>query len=1003
MIASLKGYSRIARTLLGVLGALLVIGIVGSMLMGVRAKRNAQDMVVAQARSIADSSLSLVFEPSDVTAPVAAVRAAELTTQIQSVVVDPSDFDQITVYSPEGTILYSTEVGRIGNELPGESDRIKAALKDTPQITNYQGNISIMLPLVFRSGVGDPAVVQLTRPDTPIATAAAPWNTNAVFLFAMLIVLGLAVFGVARLLSVVANSPERAAELPRAVAVAQQPVRAAASQPGMREEAEARRRAEDRATAAEEHLVLLQDQYRKSLEELQSLRALDREPNTATAPDPTIEKRALRAEGQVKTLEQQLDTLRTERTRLGEQLQDALRVPVDADASRVPSLEREKEDLLRQLDRSRAELTEALLSPRTSPEGSDDELRGELDATHVELLRTKDDLSSAGTMLDRARRELDDARIELRALRNEEQRAAMLEGELRSTKAELASKEASFRADLVERESEFEDKVRETREGFQRQITDMQSSYEAQVKQTEAELAGRITEAESTARRAAAELETVRVDLDAARVDVEAARGEAASREQRLLQAHDELLATREQVKSLGAEIKERSAAVTQAHKEVEDIRRSLVGAQADISRTDGAVEDVRAELELERQRAESADQAATIAAHERDALQDRLDKLIRQLDDAAADNQELNRRLQDSDARRQLELADDPGRSQIDELLRVTQERLAAQTEKLISAEDRVRDLETDLSSAADRADLAEAEIRTHQMSEALREMREHDVAATRDAATQREISAATSAAIDAGALDDRRASSPLLKELSMDAKKSLAKIDGITKLLKHKKDAKDQAQLMKQLATHTRRLDHTVADLIDADRLANGTVELTIKRTDMEALVNRVVEESGADGDNDIRIVADPLKLKIDAQRTEQIITGLLRMSAERTQNGKTIVVRLQHVDGGAMLSVEDPGSPSESAISAVVRRFAEVQGGSVKAEATESGGCAFRVFLPDGAGTGAPVESPALQITVEELDTEPEDVWEAEAAHQTLAAELRRVAHLPSDAKS
>src|SRR4029077_5493050 len=177
---------------------------------------------------------------------------------------------------------------------------------------------------------------------------------------------------------------------------------------------------------------------------------------------------------------------------------------------------------------------------------------------------------------------------------------------------------------------------------------------------------------------------------------------------------------------------------------------------------------------------------------------------------------------------------------------------------------EDRVKELESGLTAAAERADLAEAENRTHQMSEALREMREHDVATTRDATTQREISAATSAAIDAGALEDGRATSPLLKELSMNAKKSLAKIDAITKLMKHKKDPKDQTQLMKQLATFTRRLDHTVGDIADAENLSNGTVELAIKRTDMEALINRVVEESGADADNDIRVVADALKLR-------------------------------------------------------------------------------------------------------------------------------------------
>jgi len=1043
MIASLKGYSRIARILLGILGGLLIIGIIGSVYMGVRAKRNAQDMVVAQAQAIADSSLSLLFQPSDLTAPVSAARADDLTTQIKSVVTDPSDFDSVTMYSPEGTVLYSTDPGRIGNELPGEKDQIKEALKDDPQVSTYQGTVSILLPFQFRSGVGAPAAVELTRSDAPIASADTPWNTNAMFLFGMLIVLGLAVFGVARLLQV-ASAQAIAADLPKATAAPTPPAARPSPQPGLREEGEARRKAEDRARAAEERLALLQDQYRKSLEELQDYRELAREPRGPS--DTELEERALRAEGIVRDLEQKVQTLDGERGKLSEQLRDALRVPVDADAGRVAALEAEAVDLRAELEVAKNELRDAIMhadragvsdgedarrvaeletettqlraelelartelreaivrAERPDAAVDDTGMRAELDTVHVELLRTRDDLTTANTIADRARRELDDARTELRALRNEEQRAAMLEDELRGAKAELESREASYRADLVEREADLEQKVRETREAFQQQLTEMEASYRSQVEQAETQLADRILEAEATARRAAAELETARVDLDAMQEDLQAARAEAESREQRVLQAHEELLKARQETKDLAKEIKERSTTVAQAHKDTDDIRRSLAAAQADLTRADGAIDEARAELEMERQRADQADQAATSAARERDQLQERVDKLIHQLDDAAADNQETNRRLQDFEARRQLELADDQGRTQIDELLRVTQERLAGQTEKLITAEDRVRDLEMEVAAATERADVAEAENRTHQMSDALSEMREQDVATTRDAATQRDVSAATSSAIEAGALEDRRSTSPLLRELSVDAKRSLAKIDGITKLLKHRKDAKDQAPLMKQLATYTRRLDHAVADIADAEKLANGTIDLSIKRSDMEALVNRVVEESSADADHDIRVVAGPLKLRIDAQRTERIVAGLLQTSTERTQGGKTIVVRLQQAEGGATISVEDPGQPSEAAVSPIVRTFAEIQGGSITAEAID-GGTAFRVFLPDGAGTGA---SPKLQITVDEVEGEQgeqgEDAWEAEAAHQELAAELRRFAQLQGDAKA
>src|SRR3954451_17709300 len=202
----------------------------------------------------------------------------------------------------------------------------------------YQGTVSKKLPFQFRSGVGAPAAVELTRSDAPIASADNPWNTNAMFLFGMLIVLGLAVFGVARLLQVVAAQPG-AADLPRAIAARARLVARPMQQPGLREEGDARRKAEDRARAAEERLALLQDQYRKSLEELQKSREIAREPRPDT--DPALEDRALRAEGQVRDLEQKVQTLDGERAKLSDQLRDALRVPVDADAGRVAALEGE--------------------------------------------------------------------------------------------------------------------------------------------------------------------------------------------------------------------------------------------------------------------------------------------------------------------------------------------------------------------------------------------------------------------------------------------------------------------------------------------------------------------------------------------------------------------------------------------------------------------------------------------------------------------------------------
>jgi len=96
--------------------------------------------------------------------------------------------------------------------------------------------------------------------------------------------------------------------------------------------------------------------------------------------------------------------------------------------------------------------------------------------------------------------------------------------------------------------------------------------------------------------------------------------------------------------------------------------------------------------------------------------------------------------------------------------------------------------------------------------------------------------------------------------------------------------------------------------------------------------------------------------------------------------------------------MLSVEDPEPSSDASISPVVRRLAEAHGGTVKAESRDGGGSAFRVFLPDPEVQTDGATAPEVKILVDEAAGQPQDEpWEAETAHQQLAAELRRLAEL------
>ncbi|MEX0985619.1 MAG: hypothetical protein WD096_11320 [Actinomycetota bacterium] len=977
MIGSLRGYGTIARAILSVIMGLLVLALAGAIYMAMNARSRATEDVVGQAWSIAEGSLTLAFTPDDLAAPVSPERASELTTQIQAIVVDPSAFDDVTVYSTDAEILYSTRESLISSDLPGLRDDIRDVLRGNAHITSGEGSIGVLLPLRLRSGLGGDAVVQLSRPDDVINAAPGPWRTITMFVAGVLVMLLLVTWIVGRVLLV--GKTEEARASARTIArppASSRPV--TAPQPGLREESEARRRSEDRATAAEERLATVQEQYRKSLDDIRDME------RAAVGADPLAEERMLRAEGRLQTAEQQVATLTAERERLAAQLREASAERGDPEQEyRLRASEREATGLRAELEGANDELglTRRELETLRAQAGRTIGAERELTSSQTELMQTKDSLRAAQAELAVGMRELDDARREIRALRTEEQRATMFEDELRAAKAESASLRASQRAELVEREAEFEEKVRATREEFQRQIESLETSFKEQVDQREAELAGRIARAELTARDATRELESVRTEL-------EAAEAEASGREHRVLQTAGELTDRRSEIAALQAELTERTMAVTQARKEAEDLRHVLVGLQADAAQREEATGSVRADLQHALERADEAIAALTAADRDRAALSDRVEKLNTMLEAAVAENADLNRRAQDSEARRQLELANDPARAEIDSLLHVTQERLAGQTEKLIAAEDRARELESGLQTATERLEVMEGELRTHQMAETLREMRASEVV----------VAGENPPASQPAPLEDRRSTGPFLQELSMDAKNSMARINGIAQLLKHKRDAKDQTQLIKQLAAYARRLDATVSDLTDAEQLVRGTVELQVRRADLGALARRVVEESGIAGDREVTVSVEPVTIRIDPQRAEQILISLLRNADDRTN--KSITVRLQSVEGGGLLSVEDPETSSDASMSPVVRRLAEIMGGWAKVEGRDGGGSAFRVFLPDGA---APVSegrpeaepNPALRIVVDEPSQEG---WEPNA-EQILSQELRRLAEQES----
>jgi signal transduction histidine kinase len=336
--------------------------------------------------------------------------------------------------------------------------------------------------------------------------------------------------------------------------------------------------------------------------------------------------------------------------------------------------------------------------------------------------------------------------------------------------------------------------------------------------------------------------------------------------------------------------------------------------------------------------------------------------------------------------------------------MLRVTQDRLTGSTERFVEVEQRAAATEADLAAAREQIEELESRIRTSEMSQAVKAIRGEDHEAVPGAETV--------TVGEADPMEDRRAATPFMKELSLDAKKTLTSILGLSLTLKHKKQPNEQAPLLRQLATYARRLDHTVADLLEADKLARGEVELHPRRTDLEALVQRVVEESQASSEHDMRLQTERIVASVDPIRTEQILMGLLRGASDRTPPGSAITVRLTKAEGGALISVEDMETSSDASLSPVVARFADVQGGWAKVESRPNGGSAFRVFLPaegvmpDEPTTEGDDDQIEIAVTIRSEDVVPDEPTEAQriemavedddpwAAGQLLVQELQKL---------
>jgi K+-sensing histidine kinase KdpD len=225
------------------------------------------------------------------------------------------------------------------------------------------------------------------------------------------------------------------------------------------------------------------------------------------------------------------------------------------------------------------------------------------------------------------------------------------------------------------------------------------------------------------------------------------------------------------------------------------------------------------------------------------------------------------------------------------------------------------------------------------------------------------------------------------LQEAVAAEVRRPLTSILGLTLALKHADTSSpDGREMVRQLATNARKLDRLVGEMLDVDRIVSGTFTPNRRRTDLEAMVRRVVEDSPDLANRDVRIETEHVAAEVDPGLTEQMVETLFANASRRTGPGNTVWVKVTSSEhGGAVIAVDDTGTDIPTGLRhamfeamqehhsterqakgstglCLLSRLAELHGGRAWVEERPGGGSSFRVFLPDVAEQSDDLALPA-----------------------------------------
>jgi PAS domain S-box-containing protein len=237
------------------------------------------------------------------------------------------------------------------------------------------------------------------------------------------------------------------------------------------------------------------------------------------------------------------------------------------------------------------------------------------------------------------------------------------------------------------------------------------------------------------------------------------------------------------------------------------------------------------------------------------------------------------------------------------------------------------------------------------------------------------------------------RRLKDHFLSMASHELRTPITAIKALTDLVQRTLDTRgaiDSAQLARRLASIQREADRLALlsmDLLDVSRLHTGTLPIHHDAHDLTAIVAAAVErQRDVLGDAArhalvLRQPTDPIPVRVERTRLEQVMSNLLENAVKYAPDGGTIQVMTSVAGQSAQIQVTDPGigipaadlskifTPFFRAANASSRTFMglglglylskaliEAHGGTITVHSVEGQGTTFTVTLPiqDGGMT-------------------------------------------------